>query len=126
MGKTRIIIVEDNNIISLDLKHCLEQMNYEIISTIPNGEQAISQTFEMKPDIKLMDVNLNGKVNGIEAAEKINSTLKVPILFISAYSDNDVMVKAKSRNYFGYLVKPYNKNELYKSIETLLSNFKNN
>ena len=87
MEKPRIIIVEDDFIISLDLQDTLEKMGYEILSVISSGEQAVAQTLKLKPDLVIMDIMLRGDIDGIEVAQRIHATENIPILFVSANSD---------------------------------------
>lgn len=121
MKKARIIVVEDNNIIALDIKHSLETMDYEIVSIITTGEEALVQTMELKPDLVIMDIKLRDSMDGIEAAERIHCTANIPILFISAYADNETIYRAtKLSHRIAYLIKPYDNSQLFSSIENLL------
>ena len=121
MKKTRIIIVEDNNIIALDLKHSLEKMDYEIVAVVTSGEEAIAQTSELKPDLVIMDIRLRGNIDGIEVARSIHTKECLPILFVSAYGDEETIQRAeKCADKIGYIVKPYNNDQLFSSIEKLL------
>jgi hypothetical protein len=121
MKKSRIIIVEDNNIIALDIKHSLEKMGYKIVSVITSGEQALEQTSELKPDLVIMDIKLKDDMDGIQVAERIHNSANIPILFISAYADNETIYRAtKLSNRIAYLVKPYDNSQLFSMIENLL------
>jgi CheY-like chemotaxis protein len=121
MKKTKIIIVEDNNIIALDLKHSLEKLGYEIIAVVTSGEEALAQTLELKPDLVIMDIKLRDNMDGIEVARSIHTKECIPILFVSAYGDNETIQRAeKCADKIGYIVKPYNNDQLFSSVEKLL------
>lgn len=121
MEKPGIIIVEDDCIICLDLQDTLEKMGYEILSVISSGEQAVAQILKLKPDLVIMDVMLRGNVDGIEVARRIHETEDIPVLFVSANSDEATIQRASGcANKIGYLVKPYENAQLRSSIEALL------
>ena len=120
MEKSRILVVEDNKIISLEIKQRLESMGYEVAAVAHNGPDAIMRATEKVPDLVLMDIKLNGKMDGIEAAEKIRVLLDIPIVYLTAYSDEATLLRAKVTEPFGYIVKPLEERELHSTIEISL------
>lgn len=117
MEKIKILLVEDELIIMMELKHRLIAMGYIIVATAIAGQEAIDKALKYKPDIILMDIILKGKMDGIEAASIIKETLDIPIIFVTANTDIETIQRAKITDPFGYLVKPIEEKELYTSIE---------
>jgi CheY-like chemotaxis protein len=121
MDKKRIILIEDNNIISMDLKLLLESGGNKVVSIIESGEEAVTEVIKEKPDLVLMDIKLSKKMDGIEAAEKIHSVIDIPIIYISAYTDETTQKRAQSTNPIDFIEKPYNHFDLNSRIESALS-----
>jgi PAS domain S-box-containing protein len=113
----KILIVEDETIVALDLKSRLTSMEYEVVGTVAKGEDAVSLALESAPHCVLMDVQLKGDMDGIEAAGRIREELDIPIIFITAYGDKKTIERAKVQDAFGYILKPYNDREIYTNIE---------
>ena len=107
MSKSKIMIVEDESIIAEDLADSLEDMGYIVVDIVSSGEEAILMAAEKQPHLILMDVMLQGEIDGITAAEEIYSSLQIPIIFLTAYSDNQTLQRVKATNPFGYIVKPF-------------------
>ena len=120
MSKSKIMIVEDESIIAEDLADSLENMGYIVVDIVPSGEEAILMAAEKQPHLILMDVMLQGEIDGITAAEEIYSSLQIPIIFLTAYSDNQTLQRVKATNPFGYIVKPFEERNLYLTIEIAL------
>ena len=116
----RILVVEDDRIIAENLKISLMKMGYTVTSIVSSGEQAIEGVAEDRPDLVLMDIVLQGEMDGIEAADQIRSSFNVPVIYISAYGDEETFKRAKTTGPFGYLLKPFEERELYITIETAL------
>jgi signal transduction histidine kinase len=123
MNKTCILIVEDEGIIAKDIENILQELGYSVPAIASSGEEAISFFEKFKPDLILMDIVLQGKVDGIEAAQIISKCSKVPIIFLTAYSDQDTFDRAKSSAPYGYIRKPFETRDLQMTIELAL--FKN-
>ena len=117
---TRILVVEDVSNVATVLKARLESYGYEICDVANTGQKAIDGTLRLKPDLVLMDIMLEGEMNGIEAAAKIQKEMNVPIIYLSCLSDQKVMERAIETNPYGYIVKPYDSAELRFSIENAL------
>lgn len=119
MELTSIIIVEDEMITALDLKEKLIEAGYSVPAIVSDGEEAVNIVAEIRPDLVLMDIVLQGEIDGIAAAKKISS-LDIPVIFLTAYSDKDTLQRAKSTSPYGYIIKPYPDKELRLTIETAL------
>jgi len=122
MSQPRIMIVEDEDIVALDIKKCLTGMGYAVPAISSLGEDAIGAAATIQPDLILMDIKLRGKMSGIDAAQKIRTHLDIPIVYVTAYSDEDTIEQAKFTRPYGYLLKPYNERELRAAIEIALYN----
>jgi 1,2-diacylglycerol 3-beta-glucosyltransferase len=123
MEPASVIIVEDEKITAMELKQKLVEVGYSVPAMISNGEEAINTVAELRPDLVLMDIVLQGKMDGIQAAQKISS-LDIPVVFLTAYSDKGTLQRAKSASPYGYIIKPYPDKELQLVIETALQKHK--
>jgi len=125
--KTRILIAEDDCIISMDLKKSLTQLGYNVYEPVTKGIEIVNMALTLKPDLILMDIKLMGKVDGIDAAKTIRLNLDIPIIFITAYGAEKAFKKVKHINSYRIIQKPYNIDEVDKAIrETLKLNGKTN
>ncbi|MBF0529979.1 MAG: diguanylate cyclase [Deltaproteobacteria bacterium] len=120
MLRARIMIVEDEVIIAQDLACELTELHYEIISTVLSGEKAIDQAPVARPDLIIMDIKLAGKVDGIEAARIIRSRFEIPIIFLTADTDDDRLKQAQLTLPFGYILKPFESRQLKVAIDMAL------
>ncbi len=120
MVKARILIVEDNGIIALDIQHKLWEMGYDAPAVATSGEEAIKLVAEIKPDLMLMNILLKGGMNGIDAAELIQHRFHVPIIFISGHPDTKILERAKKTEPYGFLYKPIDNRDLHSNIEIAL------
>ncbi|MDY7030321.1 MAG: diguanylate cyclase [Thermodesulfobacteriota bacterium] len=120
MTHKKILIVEDEWIIANDMKKTVEDMGYSVISVVMTGEEAIEKAEDEKPDLVLMDIVLKGKIDGIEAANEIHSRLNIPVLYLTAYTDEKILSRAKITEPYGYIVKPFQPRELYSNIHMAL------
>ena len=116
MAKAKILIVEDEAIIAYDTKTKLEQEGYEVVDIVNTGQKAIQYTEIHKPDLILMDILLNGEMNGIEAAEKISVAHNIPILFLSAHSESDLLRQVETGKLYDYIIKPVSGDELFRAV----------
>jgi CheY-like chemotaxis protein len=103
----RILIVEDEIIIARELEARLQGMEYEVVGIASSGREAIALAEEARPDLVLMDIVLKGDIDGIEAAEEIRRRLRLPVIFVSAYTDPETLRRAKITEPFAYIVKPF-------------------
>lgn len=118
--KTGILIVEDDGILAWNLQETLRDMGYAILSVVASGEESVALARKCPPDLILMDIELAGELNGIRAAETIRSFSDVPIIFLTGYSQETLIQKAKSAAPSGYLIKPVPARELQATIEMAL------
>jgi len=114
------MVVEDDPVIALVLTDRLERLGYEVPEVVASGEEAVEQAAEIAPDMVLMDIQLKGEMDGIEAATRIRSRLKIPVVYVTAYADDPLLERAKLTEPFGYLIKPYGERELRSTIEMAL------
>ena len=121
-----ILIVEDEKIIAQDLKMTLNNFGYDVPAIASSGEDAIIKTAEIIPDLILMDIMLAGELNGIETAKQILGKHSIPLIYISAYADENTILAAKETKPFGYLVKPFEEQELHSIIRIALGKEKVN
>src|SRR5437016_2365060 len=107
MSKAKILIVEDEGIVATDIAERLQRLDYSIAGIVSTGEEALQKVEAEKPELVLMDIQLRGKIDGIEAAEKIRGRFKIPVVFLTANSDPTTFQRAKISQPFGYLLKPF-------------------
>jgi len=115
-----ILVVEDDTSVATVLQTRLESFGYRICGVVSSGAAAIDAAFRHHPDLVLMDILLEGEMNGIEAANEISIRSDVPIIFLSCLGERDVIDSAIRTNPYGYMVKPYDNNELRSAIEIAL------
>lgn len=120
MEKARVLVVEDEGLTALSIKAILETLGYSVPATLGTAEEAVEQTPQIEPDVVLMDVRLGGEVDGIEAGDRIAHGFRVPVIYLTAYSDEDTLARAARTEPYGYLVKPINERALCAAIETAL------
>lgn len=118
-----ILIVEDESIVALDLQSRLNALGFSVQGIAKSGERALEMVTESSPDIVLMDVQLAGSLDGIETARLLREIRPVPVIFLTAYSDQDSIQRAKTSFAYGYLLKPFQERELIITIELALYKF---
>ncbi|MDY6782793.1 MAG: EAL domain-containing protein [Cyanobacteriota bacterium] len=116
----KILVVEDESIVAQDIQDTLENLGYEVPETSDSGENSITLAEKIDPDLILMDVRLLGDMDGIEAAQIITKRFDIPIVFMTAYADEDTLARAKLAQPFGYIIKPFEERELRTTIEIAL------
>jgi len=120
MSGARILIVEDEGIEALDLQHRLNRLGYIVPDTASTGEEAVKKAGETSPDLVLMDIMLRGEMNGVATAGQIRARFDIPVIYVTAYADEDTLQRAKITEPYGYLVKPFNDGELHITIDVAL------
>ncbi|MCB1156978.1 MAG: response regulator [Leptospiraceae bacterium] len=120
MEAKRVLIVEDEAIIALQMKHLIRKWGYEVLEIIANGREAVEFALESKPDLILMDIFLADDMDGIEVTQKIHEQLKVPIIYVTASDDNLTYERAKKTEFVDYITKPYPTDSLKKAIDSQL------
>jgi signal transduction histidine kinase len=116
-NQTRILIVEDESIVAMDMERRLRSLGYEVVGHVMRGDEAPDATAEARPDLVLMDIHLKGELDGIEAAEQIKREHRVPVIYITAYSDEATLQRAKVTEPYGYILKPFQEREIHSAIE---------
>lgn len=123
MAKINILIAEDELILAIDIKRTLEKIGYNVVKVVSSGEDAIEYTAQLRPDLVLMDITLQGNIDGTVASEKIAS-IEIPVVFLTSYSDERSIKLAKRSSPYGYLVKPFTESTLELVIRTALKRHK--
>jgi DNA-binding LytR/AlgR family response regulator len=117
MAKIEILVVEDESIVAKDIQNSLKKLGYIVPTIVASGEKAIEEVEQSRPDLIIMDIMLKGKINGIEAANTIRTKYDIPVIFLTAYADDDTLNKAKISEPYGYIIKPFKEKELQATIE---------
>ncbi len=120
MEDVKILVVEDESIIALNIKKKLKSFGYTVPAIVSTGEEAIKMTEITFPDLILMDVMLKGDMDGVQAIEEIRKRFDIPVIYLTAYSDDEVLERAKLTQPYGYIVKPFKANDLRTNIEIAL------
>lgn len=113
----KILIVEDDKVVAQMVSRRLEVMGYKVVGILNAGEEAVKMTPQLNPDLVLMDIGLSGDIDGVEAVNRIKKISEVPVVFLTAFSDEKTIQRAKLSGSFGYLLKPFQTQELYSAIE---------
>lgn len=119
---TRVVIAEDEALIRLDLKEMLEEEGYTVVGEAGDGEQAVELAREHRPDLVILDVKMP-RLDGISAAEKIAEESIAPVLMLTAFSQRDLVERARDAGAMAYLVKPFSKSDVVPAIEMAVSRF---
>lgn len=120
MDKSKILIVEDEAIIAKDLQWRLESIGYNVPHIVSGGKDAIEKVRTDNPDLVLMDIMIKGEIDGIEAAEQIRAIADIPVIYLTAYADEETLERAKVTEPYGYLIKPAKDKELHSTIKMAL------
>lgn len=119
MAKTKILISEDEVIIAEDLAACLQDLGYQTCA-IDSGEDTLDKIRDTKPDLVLLDINLRGKIDGIEIGSRLREEFNIPFIYLTAYADKATIDRAKETEPDGFLVKPFDEKSLRSTIEIAL------
>jgi CheY-like chemotaxis protein len=120
MKVTKVLIVEDSTATAKTIKKSLIDLKYEVVDICTSGEYAIRSALIYNPDIILMDIQLDGEMNGLETATKITNIMNIPVIYLTALSDKEMLEQAKLSEGYSFLVKPFEEAELYFNIEMTL------
>ncbi|MFL6060072.1 MAG: ANTAR domain-containing response regulator [Marmoricola sp.] len=118
----RVVIAEDEALIRLDLAEMLAEEGYDVVAAVEDGEQAVARTEELRPDLVILDVKMP-VLDGIAAAERIASQRIAPVVMLTAFSQRDLVERARDAGAMAYLVKPFGKSDLVPAIEMAVSRF---
>lgn len=120
MERAKILIVEDESIVALSIKNRLEELGYTVVATIDSSEVAMQIISQNPPDLVLMDIKLKGSIDGIEAAAQIRRCFQIPVIYLTAYSDQETLERAKLTEPYSYILKPFEAKDLCTTIEISL------
>jgi two-component SAPR family response regulator len=120
MDAVNILVVEDESIVAMDIRNCLVNLGFSVIGCVPSGEEAIAIVAQNPPDLVLMDIRLQGEMNGIDTARRIMDLYEVPSLFLTSYVDREILAQAMGLNAVGYVLKPFEERELGVAVEMAL------
>lgn len=120
MNPTRILVVEDESVIAFDLELQLTSLGYQVVGVVANGMDAVVRAGESCPDIVLMDIHLEGGMDGIEAARLIRERYRIPVVFLTAYAEEGTLQRAEASQPYGYLIKPCDGRELHATLQMAL------
>jgi PAS domain S-box-containing protein len=112
-----VLIVDDESVIAMQLEERLQFMGYNVLAIASSGKEAVLKARELKPDIILMDIVMDGRFDGIEASRIIKSELDIPVILVTAFADDNLVNQAKEVEPYGYIVKPFQEREIKASIE---------
>ncbi|MCR4437792.1 MAG: PAS domain S-box protein [bacterium] len=118
--RARILVVEDVAITAMDIKRRLQGLGYEVVGVAASGEDAIAKAENERPDLVLMDIKLKGEMDGVQAAEEVRRRMDIPVVYLTAYSDETTLQRAKVTQPFGYVLKPFEERELHTAVEMAL------
>ncbi len=119
----RLLVVEDEYILATNLQECLESLGYTVVAVVNNAAMAIAKAAELQPDLVLMDIRLQGEMDGIQAATEIWHHYEIPIIYVTGHSDKSTVERATLAFPFGYILKPVKEKELYVAIQTALNRY---
>jgi two-component system cell cycle sensor histidine kinase/response regulator CckA len=120
MAKAQILIVEDDAVIAMELEERLKSLGYAVCGVTAYGEEAVTQAIHLHPDLVLMDIKLRGAMDGIEAAAQIGARFDIPVLYLTAYADEQTLERAKLTEPFGYVLKPFEERRLHTAVQMAL------
>lgn len=120
MTEAKILVVEDENIVALEIKKRLQKLGYIVPGVASTGEDAISKAEAILPDLVMMDIMLKGEIDGIHAAGEIKKRFNIPVIYLTAYSDEGTLQRAKLTEPYGYILKPFEEDDLRTAIEIAL------
>ena len=120
MQAPRIMLVENERIVALHLRQQLSKLGYEVVGVVASGEQALERVRELEPDVVLMDIHIEGELDGIETAARLPNDLQIPVVYLTAYSEAATLARARATKPYGYLLKPFAERELHATIQMVL------
>lgn len=121
MANAKILVVEDEGIVSIDIRNMLKNLGYTIAGVAFLGEEAVQKADSTQPDLVLMDIGLKGDIDGIEAAKTIRDRFHIPVVFLTGFADENTLTKAKEADPSGFITKPIKEEELTATIKQALS-----
>lgn len=123
MERIRVIIAEDESLVRVDLREMLTNLGYLVVGEAGDGRSAVNLTMELRPDLVVMDIKMPGEIDGIDAARILTEEELAPVLLLTAYSQRELVERAKEAGVIGYVVKPFQESDLGPAIEVALARF---
>lgn len=120
MSQPKILIVEDEGVVAADIEQCLRKLGYQVVASAATAVGAIRKAVENEPDLVLMDIRLKGPVDGVDAAAELHERLGIPVVFLTAYADAEILERAKKTSPAGYILKPFDERSLRSAVEIAL------
>ena len=120
MIAARVLVVEDERVVAMHLRQQLPRLGYEVPAMATSGAKALSRFSELLPDVVLMDIHIDGDIDGIETAARIPPELQIPVIYLTAYSEEATLERARGTRPYGYLLKPFSERELHATIQMVL------
>jgi CheY-like chemotaxis protein len=124
MPDTRILVVEDERIVGLHLKQQLVKLGYKVVAVVSSGDEALKVVKDRKPDVVLMDIHIDGDIDGIETASRIPPDHCVPVIYLTAFAGETTLQRARATKPYGYMMKPFSERELHATIQMALERCK--
>ncbi len=121
MANIKVLVVEDEKIVAKDIQYRVKSLGYDVCGIASTGAEAVESAETYRPDLVLMDIQLKGDLDGVQAADRIRSFLDIPIIYLTAYNDKVTLDRAKQTNPFGYILKPFEDRDLFTGIEMALN-----
>jgi len=122
MKTIQILVVEDERIVADDIKMIVQRLGYVVSGMASSGEEAVKKAEEIHPDLVLMDIVLEGKMDGVESASIIRYRFDIPVVYLTSYSDKKTLERAKVTEPFGYILKPFEDRDVYTCLKVLSNN----
>jgi PAS domain S-box-containing protein len=120
MTQSKILVVEDDRIVARDIQQQLSRIGHVVVGITARGEDVVPLALQSRPDLVLMDIHLEGKLDGIDVAQQIHERFGIPVIFLTAYADEETVRRARVTEPFGYLLKPFEDSQLRTTIEMAL------
>jgi CheY-like chemotaxis protein len=124
MATAQILVVEDEAIVAVDIQNTLKRLGYEVPAIAFSGEEALKKAEELHPDLVVMNIEIRGAMDGIAAAQKIRDQFNIPVVYLTAYMDEERLKRAQATAPFSYVIKPFEERELHSTIERALKETK--
>ncbi len=123
MSKPKILVVEDEQVVATDIEECLHKLGYAVVGAAASGVGAIRRAMETEPDLVLMDIKLKGAMDGVAAAGEMHDRLRIPVVYLTAYADDEILERAKKTSPSGYVLKPFDERALRSAVEIALHRY---
>jgi signal transduction histidine kinase len=120
MKPATVLVVEDERVVAMHLRQQLSRLGYQVPAMATSGPQALKQITDLRPDVVLMDIHIEGRMDGIETASRIPLELRIPVIYLTAYSEEATLERARQTKPYGYLLKPFSERELHAAIQMVL------